>query len=372
MPGGREKKKKQKPATGAAAQPTLKSKGRTSWKRVTALFTQSAFSCHCHRLVSKPVQPLLGALNPTHVSPSFKYHMSSTSTNHPQLLLQQSKVKYLMKVCRPFCQFTQKCSRRSWVERTFGAERKEASSASEDNDLWSMHLPFSSGTAPPCGYSTTEAVRLISLPYHPHVYAYCLFESRLIFERAVLHGAIAPNVKPSQFFVHPISVIRHPEKFKLFFGEERSDVLLRLLVDLLGEYDGDDRSVVQKCRAKGVSNENWVPFLRGLGLCLAMGDIASSQATFVMEDCITGGGADCGLSLPGSYEKRGSVAAELLMEASVELGSLTLANLSLSLYRQFLPEVPLTASKKVTICTTRCERRFLEWNQRCLKTGPRR
>nr|CCC95769.1 unnamed protein product [Trypanosoma congolense IL3000] len=276
---------------------------------------------------------------------------------------QRIKNKVFMKACRPFfCRVfgrkTQGTAKENVIQWMFNSDEP----FTHDNTFL-MHSPFSFGTAPPCGYASQDVARSISLQYQKHVYAYALFSGDAIFERARTRCIVDDNIDPSRFFVHPLVLARHPERIPSFFGAERSPFLIEILTDLIRAHD-EEAPLVHKCRLLGMDQAKWVSFLRGLCLCVAQRLPVVSQAVFVIEDCIIGSCGSDFLPLAGDYNARGVAVAEAIMEAAVEFGSIPLADLSLCLYRQFLTETPIDVMKRLSICTTRSERRSLEWGLR--------
>ncbi|KAG8344015.1 hypothetical protein TRVL_05151 [Trypanosoma vivax] len=216
--------------------------------------------------------------------------------------------------------------------------------------------------------SSKEAMKRISASYVPHVYAYGLLEGSEIIESAVERNIVDPSINSKRFMVHPRALICHPSKFSTYFGPSRSPAFIELLEELLTQYDMTKDSVVKKCCSLGADIEKWVPFLRGLCLCVVAGDPIASQAGFVIEDSLHRNTKEVLLPISGDYNQRGILTADMLMAASVEFCLLSVAIQSVSLYLQFVPEIPLFVSKRIALCFTRSERQSLEWSFRCTES----
>ncbi|ORC88039.1 uncharacterized protein TM35_000192830 [Trypanosoma theileri] len=214
--------------------------------------------------------------------------------------------------------------------------------------------------------TTQELLHQISMFYCPDIYAYSILSARTILSEAHKRGILETTVNPGKFFVHPAALIRNPSMFSHFFGISRSPHFSELLSGLLASHDAHHSVLVRVCHSSGVDTTKWIAFLRGLCLCIAVGDPLISQVTYVMEDLLLGSGAHDVLTIPGEYHERGIFLAELLLEAGVEFGLISVLQLSLSIHQQFFTETPYAVSKRVAVCFTRSERRFLDWNLRCL------
>ncbi|EAN94716.1 hypothetical protein, conserved [Trypanosoma cruzi] len=278
-----------------------------------------------------------------------------------------------MQACRQFLRHRiKRGGHTAWVcEVSLAEMSKQGEGIFSEGDTTALRPPFSSAPVARRLTTTEEAVRRISLFYSPHTYAYGLLSALVLFDEAKRRGLLDPKVDAGKFFVHPMALVRHPEMFSQFFGPERSQFFSAMLQQLLAVHDAEYSSVVRVCRSQGVDATRWIPFLRGLCLCVIAGDPILSEASFVIEDLILNGVLHDGLSVPGDYNDRGVSVADMLMEAAVELGSARLSELSLSVYRQFLPETPYAVSKRLALCITRGERRHLDWNLRCLPRKPR-
>ncbi|RNF00844.1 uncharacterized protein Tco025E_08724 [Trypanosoma conorhini] len=272
----------------------------------------------------------------------------------------------------PLLHRIERVGRAAWAHDACRAKgnRQEGEVYSEVDEAALRH-PFSSSPVLSRLMTTEEALRRISSVYRPDTYAYGLFSARVLLHEARDRGLLDPGIDAGRFFVHPVTLIRHPEMFSQFFGADRSPFFSEMLQQLLAAHDAADSPVVRMCALQGVDTAGWVPFLRGLCLCVIVGDPILSEAGFVIEDLLLGGIPHDSLSIPGEYSERGVSVADMLLEAATELGSLRLSELSLSVYRQFIAETPYAVSKRLAVCVTQSERRHLDWNLRCLSRKQR-
>ncbi|KEG08549.1 hypothetical protein DQ04_06931010 [Trypanosoma grayi] len=281
-----------------------------------------------------------------------------------------------MKRCHPSHRhIVARCGAAACVDLADAAKAAAAEEGNSDDAAVTLHTPFADVSRLHVG-APEEAVRRISLFYRPEVHAYGLLSAAVILDEAYRRGILERRVDPAKFLVHPMALIRNPSMFSQFFGADRAPLFSDLLCDLLAQHDAAQSPLVLACRSQSVNAGRWIPFLRGLSLCVAASDPVASQATTVIEDLLLGGGGGGGthnsLAVPGDYHDRGVSVADMLMEAAVEFGLISLSLLSLSVYRQFLPETPYAVSKRFALCTTRSERRQLDWNVRCLAARRRR
>ncbi|RNF00701.1 hypothetical protein TraAM80_07433 [Trypanosoma rangeli] len=266
----------------------------------------------------------------------------------------------------------EKVGRAAWVHgASLAKETRHEGDSFSEVDTTALCFPFSSSSVSSRLMTTEEALRRISSFYRPDTYAYSLLSTHLLFHEARDRGFLELNVDARGFFVHPATLIRHPEMFSHFFGVERSPFFSEMLQQLLATHDAEKSPVVQECHSQGVDPAAWVPFLRGLCLCVIVGDPILSEVGFVIEDLLLRGALHKSLSIPGEHNERGISIAGMLLEAAVELGSVRLSELSLCVYRQFLAETSYAVSKRLAVCFTQNERRQLDWDVRCLSRKQR-
>lgn len=275
----------------------------------------------------------------------------------------------MRRCCLFFCRSARKDGCSGWFNDMVRREEVRLQDTFFECDAVALRPPFSSSaTVLLPRISTTEAaVRRISSFYRPDIYSYSFFSGAVLFSEALRLGLVDTRVDATKFFVHPAAVIRRPEMFLHFFGTDRSRVFSELLERLLAAHDVERSPVVRMCLSQGVDAAKWVPFLRGLCLCVTAGDPIVSEVTFVLEDILLGGVASDVLSVSGDYNSRGVAVADMLMEAAVEFGVVSVSELSLSVYRQFVlsQQTPYAVGKRLAVCITQSERRWLDWNLRC-------
>ncbi|ESL11869.1 hypothetical protein TRSC58_00372 [Trypanosoma rangeli SC58] len=278
----------------------------------------------------------------------------------------------MQRCCGSLLHRIERVGRVAWaLEASLAKEAWHEGDSFSEVDTTALRFPFSTSSVSSRLMPTEEALRRISSFYRPDTYAYGLLSGHVLLHEARDRGFLEPNVDASGFFVHPATLIRHPEMFSQFFGVERSPFFSGMLQQLLVTHDAEKSPVMRECRLQGVDPAAWVPFLRGLCLCVIVGDPILSEVGFVIEDLLLGGALHNSLSVPGEYSERGISIAAMLLEAAAELGSVRLSELSLYVYRQFLTETSYAVSKRLVVCITQTERRQLDWNVRCLSRKQR-
>ncbi|KAH9600584.1 hypothetical protein LSM04_002262 [Trypanosoma melophagium] len=269
-----------------------------------------------------------------------------------------------MKRCYLYLFRTVRSDKYAWLDSSNQTREMQADAIS-NSDTLILRAPFFFTDQQRIS-TTEESLHRISMFYRPDIYAYSIFGARTILAEAHKRGILDPTVNPGRFFVHPVALIRNLSMFSQFFGINRSPPFSELLSELLAAHDAHHSVLVRVCHSNGVDTAKWIPFLRGLCLCIAAGDPLISEVTYVVEDLLLGSVAHNVLTIPGEYHERGIFLAEVLLEAGVEFGSMSVIQLSLGIHQQFFTETPYAVSKRVAICFTKSERRFLDWNLRCL------
>lgn len=225
---------------------------------------------------------------------------------------------------------------------------------------WVPTLLLSGETPPPIARPAETAAFFLA-SFDPFVFSYCMFDFPTILHHA---GELSEHELldyPGSMLMSPRSLFLQPTAH-LRFGSERQQRMAVVLQSLLDRHDESERSPVPCARALGVQCPLFVPFLRGVCLCVETQHPFAPQAAYVFEELLASGFVSSTLYLDGTYVDRNRTLAQIVQLAAREFGSESALFTGLLLDEEHAsPPETIAVGRLVAQTLAAADRRRLDW-----------